>query len=568
MKKIIIYSLMLLTSVAYYSCSDKDENLSADISREFMPMFRCDNNTGKGSTDPYNCHTISPNSVYLCWYTVDNCVGYEIQWGILAGSQGDVAWQRVKDAGTIGDTIITNPQYGYGDGRQWADYMNLDTEDRYATPTIIGAQFLEDKEDPNYKTSFRVYLDRSTDSYSAEELETYTSYTLEKPNGQSMKFFQTEEVNGEKVFKIDYLEVKANPSSPTANVPEEFRHYELKQEDWDRGYVYVYGLDENSVYNVNVYDEDIPYAADACYNGIVKRTKGDPGAPILIPHVPQATDTLSVSNVDYIIDISSYDACKLNAWFTNHMTSNTIAENQVYYLEGGKNYFIDSSIELYKGFTLATNPEDLTAGKGKAKIFMSGMGRYNNDYDVFSCNFAFGRAAQAGESASVPLEIDTIKFQNIDFSVPLAYNKGDNNLDADKKVTANYWFNDINSNAMGYILNSSKSADVPSRVSSVDGCVQRQLTPRSSSTSISMVMSTITWDSTTTVAVAMATCHSRAVTRKVLTHTLIASLSTTPSMTHHVCISLVMTPNLSLLGLQTRHTISPSRITHSSTSTL
>ena len=82
---------MLLTSVAFYSCSDKDENLSADISREFMPMFRCDNNTGKGSTDPYNCYTISPNSVYLCWYTVDNCVGYEIQWGILAGSQGDVA---------------------------------------------------------------------------------------------------------------------------------------------------------------------------------------------------------------------------------------------------------------------------------------------------------------------------------------------------------------------------------------------------------------------------------------------------------------------------------------------
>ena len=27
MKKIIIYSLMLLTSVAFYSCKDKDENL-------------------------------------------------------------------------------------------------------------------------------------------------------------------------------------------------------------------------------------------------------------------------------------------------------------------------------------------------------------------------------------------------------------------------------------------------------------------------------------------------------------------------------------------------------------
>ena len=50
MKKIIIYSLMLLTSVAFYSCKDKDENLSADVSREFMPMFRCDNNTGKGSS--------------------------------------------------------------------------------------------------------------------------------------------------------------------------------------------------------------------------------------------------------------------------------------------------------------------------------------------------------------------------------------------------------------------------------------------------------------------------------------------------------------------------------------
>ncbi len=494
MKKIIIYSLMLLTSVGFYSCSDKDENFGADVNREFMPMFRCDNNTGKGSTDPYNCHTIAPNSAYLCWYTVDNCVGYEIRWGILAGSQGEAAWQRVIDAGTVGDTVVTDPNqytltvkhlqygstysfairalhsfsknekgeyndplnskwYGYGDSRQWADYMNLDMEDRYPTPTIIGAQFLEDKDDPNYKTSFRVYLDRSTSSYSADELETFTTYTLEKPNGQSMTFFQTQDVNGEKVFKVDYLEVAANPSSPDAHVPEQFRHYKLTQEDWDRGYVYVYGLDENSVYNVNVYDEDIPYAADASYNGVVKRTKGDPGPPILIPHVAQATDTMTVDNVDYIIDISSYNACKLNGWFANHMTSNTIAENQVYYLEGGKNYFIDASIELYKGFTLATNPADLAAGKGKAKIFMSGLGRYNSNHNVFSCNFAFGRGAQAGESASVPLEIDTIKFQNIDFSVPLAYNKGDNNIDPNNAVTANYWFNDINSNAMGYILN-------------------------------------------------------------------------------------------------------------------
>ena len=47
MKKIFLYALMLFSGFSCISCSD-DEKGMANIDREWMTMFICDNNRGKG----------------------------------------------------------------------------------------------------------------------------------------------------------------------------------------------------------------------------------------------------------------------------------------------------------------------------------------------------------------------------------------------------------------------------------------------------------------------------------------------------------------------------------------
>jgi hypothetical protein len=55
MKKTLLYGLMLLMSVPVLnSCKDNDNTSSATTEREFMTMFRMNENTGKGDypSDP------------------------------------------------------------------------------------------------------------------------------------------------------------------------------------------------------------------------------------------------------------------------------------------------------------------------------------------------------------------------------------------------------------------------------------------------------------------------------------------------------------------------------------
>ena len=70
MKKILLFSLALMTVMSFYSCKDDDNKggSAADATRLFRPMFRTDNNTGKGSTDPYNSVVVDRNNIVV----VDN----------------------------------------------------------------------------------------------------------------------------------------------------------------------------------------------------------------------------------------------------------------------------------------------------------------------------------------------------------------------------------------------------------------------------------------------------------------------------------------------------------------
>lgn len=74
--------MMLMATLSIFSCKDDDISESANRDKLFRPAFRTDNNTGKGSTDPYNCTITDLNTAHLYWYTVDDAVAYEIKWAI------------------------------------------------------------------------------------------------------------------------------------------------------------------------------------------------------------------------------------------------------------------------------------------------------------------------------------------------------------------------------------------------------------------------------------------------------------------------------------------------------
>ena len=461
MKKFLLYSLSLFAvSMGMFSCSDEEKAFSPDdTERKFMTMFRCDNNTGKGDSDPYNCTVVDLNDVHLYWFGVEGAYGYQIRWALQPNvSGGAQAWHETDSLGLLsGDTVIVGADvldmvikdlnyqtdyrfairtlnsadlndpknsnwYGHGDGRGWAEYLGLQTAARYEVPGIIQVSNIT-------KTSMRINLNRSTAGYSDEQM---------------MGFKEHFTIEGD-VFKVDYLTVTPSKSSPNAAVPAGFDKYYIKDADWERGYIDLEGLTENAVYNIDVWDGDIKVSVDANYNPLLKRTKGTAGPPILLAHVPNATDTIGAGTSNEVVyDISEYNSMKLDQIIIDYCESMDLAENQVFYLEGGKTYHFTSNPSVYKGLTLRTNPEDLET-KGKAKLLLSGMTQTGTS--INTCNFMLGRQPQQGENSSIPLDIDSIRFMDLDVNVPLARNYG-HSQEGIGGAVGNYFMN-MYSNGMG-----------------------------------------------------------------------------------------------------------------------
>ena len=461
MKKFLLYSLSLFaTVVGFVACSDEDETFQEGTDRKFMTMFRKDDNTGKGDSDPYNCTVVDLNDVHLYWFGVEGAYGYQIRWALQPNVSGVAqAWHETDSLGLLsGDTIIVGADkldclikdlnyqtdyrfsirtlnsadpndpknskwYGHGDGRGWADYLGLQTAVRYEVPYIIQVSDIT-------KTSMRINLNRSTAGYSDEQM---------------MGFKEHFTVQGD-VFKVDYLTITPSKSSPNAAVPAGFSKYTFKEEDWERGYIDVEGLSENAVYNIDVWDGDIKISVDANFNPLLKRTKGTPGPAILLTHVPNPIDTTAVGTANETLhDISEYNAMMLDYIISGYCESMELAENQVFNLEGGKAYYFRGNPSIYKGLTLQTNPEDLAAGKGKAKLYLNGITKSGTS--VNTCNFMLGRQPQPGENSTIPLDIDSVRFVNLDVNVPLATNYGH----AQEKIgsaVGNYFMN-MYSNGMG-----------------------------------------------------------------------------------------------------------------------
>lgn len=464
MKKLFLYIIALLSVAGFNSCTDKD-SANDPNGQMFRTMFRQNDNTGKGDNDPYNCVIVDRNTAHLYWYTVDDCYGYEIKWAVQNYvANGKVAWEETEaglDGRSLsGKMVIPDPKqydveipnlnyqtdyrfairvlhssdpndpqnsewYGYGDGRQWAEYLGLQTAARYEVPSILQISDIT-------KTSMRINLNRSAKGYTDEQMQGFKEHfkVIEEGQGEEKVTY----------FKVDYLTITPNAASPSATVPAGFDKYKITDADWARGYIDVQGFSENSVYNIDVWDESIQVKVDANYNAMMKRTKGDPGPPILVKHEVTSIDTIG----DNTYDISEYKSMKLDNIFKAYLESMTLAENQVFYLEGGKAYHFTSNPNLYKGVTFRTNPEDVAKGL-RATLYLSGMTKTGTT--VNTSNFMLGRQPQSGENSSIAIDIDSIRFCDLDINVPLATNYG-HQTEQLGNASGNYFMN-MYSNGMG-----------------------------------------------------------------------------------------------------------------------
>ena len=113
-------------------------------------------------------------------------------------------------------------------------------------------------------------------------------------------------------------------------------------------------------------------------------------------------------------------ATQLTDVLSSFMNDPTLSEGQTFYLEGGQEYFFRDNLDVYKGFKLTTNPDDLAAGKGRAKVYMGGVSM-NGTATRFMC-FMLGRMPNYDENANDGIKIDGIIFEDIDFDCPLAQN--------------------------------------------------------------------------------------------------------------------------------------------------
>lgn len=464
MKKKFLYGLVTLTSLSMFSCKDDDPIGFDDssIDRKFMTMFRRDDNTNRGSDDPYACGVVEGtlNSLYLAWYGVDGAAGYQIAVGTASCSSAE-RWE--DPANVLMDTIVgpdvlnitlehLNYQYNYafsirtldprgttydaatntyivdndcpyhskwygrGDERHNSDYFRLETLDRYETPEVLT---ISDRTD----NSFRVNFDLGVAAGTAEE---YPEFERDE--------------NGNFVAQI--LTVTPSTSNPDAKINDEWRWYRLTPEDIANGYVDITDLDQNSAYVVDLINENIPYRVDQGYNMLAPRTTGEAGTVILYWEELRngAADTIPEARDP------QYNAARLDTVFANFNKDASLAEGTIFELEGGKNYYFDKGPEVQKGFTLRTRPEDVAQGK-RAMIFLGGIRKDKTSGDPITVNWQWGKVPGAGESGA-PIMVADIIFENLDFSSPLAKRY---DATAKKDGTGNYFGNcDRNISAVSF----------------------------------------------------------------------------------------------------------------------
>ena len=481
MKKLFIFSIIMAATIALFSsCKDDDNYGDGDnADRLYMPMFRTTQNTATKTT-PYYCDiaaNVDPqietylaqhgykasnhvNDIRLFWYGVEGADAYE-----LKGKVQGTSWDPAENPNLL-DVIIPADQLSY-----------LHEDLQYGTGYLYAIRALVDRNDLNnpHNSKWYGYGDSShqKDMSRDDERGLVGSFTTgmrydvpsvfwtENVTKTSMDvcfmpqaegdyhedykdFFEAgaQVENGEWVFD----EVRVVPSADNAQLEEHI--HKVTPEERAAGRVHFDNLSSNAAYIVSGQNNNIERYYDRQYNSTMVRMEGDPGAPILIK-----ANTAEEAKQDTILQnmgtkMGSTFGCKdlvatrIDTILNNYMSDNTIAEGQIFYLEGGKTYYCSSTVEMTKGFTLATNPEDLAAGKGRATV-LQGVGYKDETLNnANAVNWGLCRNARSGVENGVTLAIQPIIMEDINFHPMAWYNYYDRKSSGDKKViTQNYFMN-------------------------------------------------------------------------------------------------------------------------------
>ena len=521
MKKIFNSMLLLLlagTSMVTVSCKDDDNVSGQSTDRQFMTMFITDNTRGKGDDYPYNCGVdlnASPNgnTIHLYWFGVNDCAGYQIQMSLQSKvSTGASAWAAIQGTSDLLlDTIVgpdvldmrirdlmysTNYRfairalskqddnikgnessfahasnwYGHGNGREWQEYLGIQTYDRYETPYAVyvdQSQTTEEDMHVYFNTDVRDIIkdfEGCTDEIEAalyeltevsrESILSVFSSMTDEDKDKLEEYYQHFNIDEHGTFGYKYLMVSPSPSNPNSTVNSKWTKYEILPEDRERGYVVVDGLTANSVYVIDVVDPTISVEVDAKYNTRTARSDGQPGEPILLSYdelyaqaadLPLADDNDGLKRNDvFALATSKYQAAPITPALYDFISNVDYAEGQEFQLEGGKVYYMDGNDVTSKGFVLRTRPEDVAAGK-RAKV-ICGIGKHSR-YDQATNGeqwqgpysmFIFGRSPEAGEGGEIYMK--KLAFYDIDFDNPEAFNYGDQQAGLGT-AAGNYFFN-------------------------------------------------------------------------------------------------------------------------------
>lgn len=492
MKKKLLYTLTALMAVTATSC--KDEEIvgavsPADFDRMPRTMFCTQESTGEDKETNLHCVTEELNTIYVSWFKVKDAAGYQVRYadgGIVnASGEQEEVWQSalygdifvgknvldvlsddIKRQAVVMDNIedlrnirvsknryvivpedvnelyLINLEYGtnhrfaikvlsprgeehnsewwgYGDSQHWGEQCGEPTEDRYPEPDVITYS-------SRGKTSIGVTVNlrsaEALDGASAEELASYKN-NFEWNSDSTM-------------FIADMIRVKAD--DPTAKLDQKWIDgVPLSEFDVVNGSTsfVIDNLDQNSVYKISLVNTNIPVDVDAPLGSFKLRTAGEMTEEIFIPCTWES-DTNLVAH--------EYQACRIDNILSEFMDDKDLPEGQVFQLEGGKLYYFGSSVSMYKGFTLETRPEDIRAGKGRAKVYMGGLVSKKGNKDIGTVGqLVLGRASQDGDGDNM-IPIQKIAFRNLDIEAPEALNYGAA-IEQGTGATGNYFLNMLGS---------------------------------------------------------------------------------------------------------------------------
>lgn len=485
----LILVTLLLSAPLFMSCSDKDDKVTEEngylVDRLMTPVFRLQQNNYsgvKGSDDPYgcgyaklfeNCPSNHTNDMWLNWYTVDGAIAYQIQARIGVGG-----WDEKDNTAIVLDTIIPaidekgNPVHSflhedlaYNQAYLYAIRAISPKGEEYNSKWYGKQKDLSHQAemsrdagastgDPNYGAMY------TGDRYNYPKITWVTDVT---ENSVRINF-NTEIGSGIDITK-EYGEYIASGGQtdekkenwiideirivPTADNPDlDPINYKLTETDLANGYVSFDGLISNASYNVIILNTNIKRYYDSEFDKINFRMHGQKGEPITIKANQPAQDRDTLLTMAYVPELAG-KITRLDTVLINYMSDNTISEGQIFYLEGGQTYYMQSTIDMTKGFTLETDPADIAAGKGRATIFMGVGFSDENKKSPRSCNFNISRPAKSATENGMMFTIDDIIFNNINFR-PYAYARWTD--DNKTKGTGNYFIN-MNSSGLSFSLN-------------------------------------------------------------------------------------------------------------------